>query len=85
MREWLCSMLFFKTTRRGGNGDGPGVAKALFPAAGRVTCRIVGTPWPEYTCEKLGSNVAEVKPDNLTGAAARWLRLSLRTRVRAGR
>ena len=35
--------------------------------------------------EKLGSNVAEVKPDNLAGAAAaRWLRLSPEARARAG-
>ena len=35
--------------------------------------------------EKLGSNVAEVKPDNLAGAAAaRWLRLSPEERANAG-
>ena len=35
--------------------------------------------------EKLGSNVAEVNPDNLPGAAAaRWLRLSARERENAG-
>ena len=35
--------------------------------------------------EKLGSNVAEVNPDNLAGAvAARWLRLSLEERERTG-
>ncbi|MCY4480801.1 MAG: AAA family ATPase, partial [Rhodospirillales bacterium] len=36
--------------------------------------------------EKLGSNIEEVKPDNLAGAAAaRWLRLSPDDRERAGR
>ena len=35
--------------------------------------------------EKLGSNVVEVKPDNLAGAAAaRWLGLSPEARARAG-
>ena len=35
--------------------------------------------------EKLGSNVAEVKPDNLAGAAAaRWLKLSNEEREKAG-
>ena len=35
--------------------------------------------------EKLGANVAEVKPDNLAGAAAaRWLKLSPREREHAG-
>ena len=35
--------------------------------------------------EKLGNNIAEVKPDNLTGAAAaRWLKLSAEERERAG-
>ena len=35
--------------------------------------------------EKLGSNIAEVKPDNLAGAAAaRWLKLSPRERDNAG-
>ena len=35
--------------------------------------------------EKLGSNIEEVKPDNLAGAAAaRWLRLSPEDRERAG-
>ena len=35
--------------------------------------------------EKLGSNVAEVKPDNLAGAAAaRWLKLSKEERDKAG-
>ena len=35
--------------------------------------------------EKLGSNVAEVRPDNLAGAgAARWLALSPEARARAG-
>ena len=35
--------------------------------------------------EKLGSNVAEVKPDNIAGAvAARWLRLSPEERERTG-
>ena len=35
--------------------------------------------------EKLGSNVAEVRPDNLAGAAAaRWLELSPEARARAG-
>ena len=35
--------------------------------------------------EKLGSNVAEVKPDNLAGAAAaRWLALSPEARAKAG-
>ncbi len=35
--------------------------------------------------EKLGSNVAEVNPDNIAGAvAARWLRLSLEERERTG-
>ncbi len=36
-------------------------------------------------CEKLGSNVAEVKPDNIAGAvAARWLKLSPEERERTG-
>ena len=35
--------------------------------------------------EKLGSNIEEVKPDNLPGAAAaRWLKLSVEERERAG-
>ena len=35
--------------------------------------------------DKLGSNVAEVRPDNLAGAAAaRWLALSPEARARAG-
>ena len=35
--------------------------------------------------EKLGSNVAEVKPDNIAGAvAARWLRLSEKARANTG-
>ena len=35
--------------------------------------------------EKLGDNIAEVKPDNLAGAAAaRWLKLSAEERERAG-
>ena len=35
--------------------------------------------------EKLGSNVAEVKPDNIAGAvAARWLKLSSKERGRTG-
>ena len=35
--------------------------------------------------EKLGDNVAEVKPDNIAGAvAARWLRLSEEARANTG-
>ncbi len=39
----------------------------------------------ERAFEKLGSNVAEVKPDNIAGAvAARWLRLSEEARANTG-
>ncbi|MCY4502219.1 MAG: relaxase domain-containing protein [Alphaproteobacteria bacterium] len=39
----------------------------------------------ERAFEKLGSNVAEVKPDNIAGAvAARWLRLDDRARANTG-
>ena len=38
-----------------------------------------------YAFEKLGANVAEVKPDNLAGvAAARWFALSWKERANAG-